>query len=417
MREISERENVSARTLKRYVLSWERDGFEGLKPKQGCCRPDSKLPADFDGVLAAAIALRRESPSRSVKDIILILELEGAIELGSVKRSTLRRHLQAKGYSSSQMSMYSKKGAAARRFQKERRGQLWQSDVKFGPHAALAPGGKRAQTYLCVFIDDATRFIVAARFYPDQTVESLEDCFRRAVQSHGAPDACYVDNGPQYRSEWFARACAKIGTRLLKAKPYHPEGKGKIERFNRETNKLLSELALAKPETIDECNEFLNIWVAEYYHRNPHSGIDGVSPLAKFGADKKPLRFVSAETLKDAFLHTDTRKADKIGCVSFGGDLYEAGLAYVGRRVQIRFDPTWTDEIEVLREGADPLVCKKLAISENCGGKRGLPEWMSQTPPENSRMLDVLKAKHAERKDEGAIATSFAEFWEGGGNV
>jgi len=417
MREISEREGVSRRTLGRYLAAWEAGGYDALKPKRGWARETPGRTGDWDRIVDAAVALRRELPSRSVKDIIMILELEGSVEPGSVKRSTLQRHLQARGYSASRMAMYSKSGLAARRFQKQHRMQLLQSDVKFGPHVPLKAGGRPVQTYLVVFVDDATRYIVGARFYPDQSVRALEDCLRRAVQAYGAPDACFVDNGGQYRSRWLADACAKIGTRLLKARPYHPEAKGKVERLNREVDKLLAELALAKPKTMDDCNEFLSAWVDEYYHKNPHSGLDGVSPLAKFRSDGRPLRFVPAEALKDAFLHTETRKVDKTGCVSFEGGLYEVGLAYVGRRVHIRFDPAWTEEVEVLREGAEPIRATRLVISEHCGAKREIPEGMMQTPPETSRMLDALKAKHAESKDGGEIATSFKELWEGRSNV
>jgi len=417
MREISEREGISTRTLSRYVVAWETGGYDALKPKQGWVRTTDGRPEDWERIVDAAIALRRELPTRSVRDIIKILELEDAIEKDSVKRSTLQRHLQARGYSASQVSLYSKPGLATRRFQKEHRMQLLQSDVKFGPHVPLKHGGKPVQIYLVIFVDDATRFIVSARFYADQTIRSLEDCFRRAVQAYGVPDACFVDNGSQYRSYWFSDACAKIGTKLLKARPYHPESKGKVERLNREIDKLIAELALAKPKTMDDCNEFLSAWVDEYYHKNPHSGLDGISPLAKFRSDSRPLRFVPAEALRDAFLHTETRKVDKTGCVSFEGGLYEVGLAYVGCRVTIRFDPAWTGEVEVLREGAGPIRATRLVISEHCGAKREIPEGMRQTPPETSRMLDALKAKHAESKDGGEIATSFKELWEGRGNV
>jgi len=417
MREISEREGISCRTLSRYVDSWEAGGYEALKPKQGYARANTNRPENWDAIVDAAISLRRELPSRSVKDIIKILELEEAIEPGSVKRSTLQRHLQGKGYSASRMNMYSKTGSAARRFQKQHRMMLVQSDVKYGPHVAVKLGEKPVQIYLTTFIDDCTRYLVAARFYDNQGVMSLEDCFRRAVQSYGAPDACYVDHGPQYRSEWFTQACAKIGTKLLRAKPYHPEGKGKVEIFNKNIDKLLAELTLAKPRTIDDCNDFLAAWVEEYYHKNPHAGIGGVTPAAKFLADSKPLRFVPADMLRDAFLHTDVRKVDKTGCVKFEGSIYEVGLSYVGSMVTLRFDPAWKEEIEVMREGAEPLRVKQLAIGDNCGVRKELPEWMKQTPPVSSRMLDGLKARHDANKSANEIATSFKKLWEGCANV
>ena len=229
-REITERSGISARTLRRYVSAWKGGGFEALKPKQGWERPDSSLGDNFGHIVDVAIELRRESPSRSVADIIKILELEGAISPGEVARSTLQRHLALRGYASSQMRIYSNKGSAAKRFQKEHRNQLWMSDIKYGP---FVPGenGRKKQIFLVVWIDDAVRYIVSARFYLDQTVNAIEDSLYRAVQKFGVPEKIFVDNGKQYRSKWLSQACAKLGIRLLTSRPYHPAGKGYVQTF------------------------------------------------------------------------------------------------------------------------------------------------------------------------------------------
>ena len=412
---ICEREGISGRTLRRRLAAWEENGFEGLKPRSGWERPDSRLGGGFEEVVAAAIELRREAPGRSVADIIRILELEGAIPEGSVARSTLQRHLAAKGYAASQVRMYTKKGAAARRFRKEHRGELWMGDIKVGP---FVPGkdGKKRQIYLVAWLDDATRFIVGARFYTDQTTSAIEDSLRRGVQAFGVPDRIFVDNGKQYRSKWLSGACAKLGIRLLTARPYHPESKGALERFNQTVGKLISEAALKKLSSIDEYNEMLRVWLDEYYHKNPHSGLGGISPAAAFGADTRPLRFVPAETLKDAFTRTEARKVDKSGCVSFQGSLYEVGVAFIGRKVEVRFDPTWTEEIEIHHEGAKPFLAKRLVIGPDCGTRPELPEGMRLKGATTSRMLDALKNRHGEGRQGGGIATTFKEYWEGDGN-
>ena len=231
MQKITERGQVSERTVRRWLASWAEKGFEGLKPSMGHARPDARLPESFDEIVDEAITLRREAPSRSVRDIIKILELEEKIEPGQVSRSTLQRRLQDKGYSASQIRMYVKKGAAARRFQKEHRCQLWQSDVKYGPFAAEGKGARKKQLYLVSWIDDATRFVVSSNFYLTEGISAIEDSFRAGVQKYGAPDAIYVDNGSGYKSGWLKTACAKIGTKYLSARPYHAEGKGYVKTY------------------------------------------------------------------------------------------------------------------------------------------------------------------------------------------
>lgn len=411
--EIAERGGVSERTIRRYVNDWGNGGFDALKPKRGWERPDSRLGEGFARVIDAAIALRRESPSRSVADIIKILELEGSVQPGEIKRSTLQRHLASRGYASSRMRMYTSKGAAARRFQKEHRNQLWMGDIKYGPYVTCGDGRKR-QIYLAVWIDDATRFIVSARFYTDQTVSAIEDSLYRGVQKHGVPDKVFVDNGRQYRSKWLSEACAKLGIRLLTSKPYHPEGKGLVERFNRTVDKFISEAAFKKPSGLDEYNELLKLWLDGYYHARPHSALSGISPGTAFGADPRPLKFAHADKLKDAFLRKETRKVDKTGCVSFSGNLYEAGLAYIGEKVEIWFDPSWTDEIEIRFGQSPPAIARRLVIGADCGAAPGLPEHMKAAPPETSRLLDALKKERALKRQGPEIATTFKGYWEEG---
>jgi transposase InsO family protein len=415
MRETTVREGISDRTLRRYLEMYRDGDFEGLMPRTGWERPDSKRPENFPDILESAITLRREVPSRSVRDILEILRLEGMENAGSIARSTLQRHLQSSGYGTHQMKKYTKDETAARRFQKEHRCQLWQGDIKYGPFACTTPGGRKGQIYLVVWIDDCTRFIMAARFYDNQTVDVIEDSLRRAIGMAGVPDRIFVDNGKQYRSKWLSRACDKLGIRLLTAKPYSPEGKGKIERFNSEIDRFLAEAVLKKPADINEYNDLLRLWIDEYYSKRAHSGIGGVSPATKFETDTRPLKFASADKLRDAFLHREDRRVSKVGCVSFGGTQYEVGLEYAGRTIEVAYDPSWTEEIEIHCDGQKPFVARKLQISENCGAKQELPEHMADVAPKTSRLLDALEANRA-RKDPG-VAAQFKSFWEDAANV
>ena len=72
----------------------------------------------------------------------------------------------------------------------------------------------------------------------------------------------------------MARTCAKLGIRLLFAKPYSPEATGKIERFNRVVDAFLNEAALVKPKTLDEFNKLFHVWLDECYQNKPHSALE-----------------------------------------------------------------------------------------------------------------------------------------------
>ena len=125
--EICERNQISSRTLERYLSAYLNGGFEALKPQSRRAESKFKIPQEL---LDEAIQLRRELPSRSIPTIIQILELEGKAAPGFLKRTTLQDALSRAGYSSSMMKIYNDKGYGSQRFQRIHRNDLWQGDIK-----------------------------------------------------------------------------------------------------------------------------------------------------------------------------------------------------------------------------------------------------------------------------------------------
>ncbi len=134
---ICEQTGLSERTLRRYLAKYREEGFAGLKPRGKGRKPsEATIPPE---VLEQAILLRRKVPGRSVAQLIQILEWEGRIRPGEIKRSTLQEKLAQRGYSTRHMRMYAESGVAARRFQQRHRNRLWHSDLKYGLICPSAP--------------------------------------------------------------------------------------------------------------------------------------------------------------------------------------------------------------------------------------------------------------------------------------
>ena len=74
---IAEKNDISERTVRRYVSTYREKGFDGLKPAERTYYSKDNKPENYDELLEDAIQLRREVPRRSVEQIILILESEG----------------------------------------------------------------------------------------------------------------------------------------------------------------------------------------------------------------------------------------------------------------------------------------------------------------------------------------------------
>jgi hypothetical protein len=284
---------------------------------------------------------------------------------------------------------------------------LWQSDVKYGIYLSEANNPKKKfRTYLLVILDDATRFVVHAEFYSDQKQPILEDGMRKAILRYGAPKSIYVDNGKIFTSTWLQLGCAKLNIRHLKAKPYNPEGKGKVERFNRTVESFLAELSLQKVDTLEELNRLFSAWLSEGYNNKPHSALNEHTPAEVFASDNAPLRFHSMETICEAFLHEAERTVDKTGCLNLNGKLYDAGAEWRRKRVTVRFDPFNLEEIQLWYRGEQKKVIHAVQIGEYNDTQKVVSDHVEQSA--ESRVLKVFIKEQQERfkKNTGAFSLS-----------
>jgi len=389
--EIMESYGIAERTLRRYVQLYRENGLKGLEPKpKSAAGKFLAIPAE---ILDLAKRYKEELPERSVRSIIKILENEGHVKKGSIARSTLTHNLASLGYSTSQLRANRGTGAA-RRFVRVGRNTLWQSDVKVGPYVPDEKGNKR-KTYLATFIDDATRVITHSEFYFNHRVPILEDCFRKAMLKFGKADAVYVDNGKEYVSRWMRIGCAKLGIRHITAKPYSPQSKGKIERFNLYVNEFIREASLAQVKSLAHLNQLYRVWLEEAYQHKEHIGLSGRSPMEAFQGDQKRVKFASAQECYDAFLHEETRIVDKTGCFSLHGVTYEAGISFIRKKVDVRFDPFELSVVEVWHGGAKQLDAKPVIVSEftNTSTQRTVATEIGR-----SRLLDAYVKENEKRK-------------------
>lgn len=246
---VCDRGGLSGRTLRRWVAAFKKQGFDGLLARErkdkGSCK---SIPAE---VLQIAAELRQELPARSAQRVQQLLAAEGY----KVARSTLERQLRLQGLSGREIKAAQKR-VVSRRFNRQGRNTLWQTDLKYGPYLPDPDHpGHKLRTYLIAIIDDATRMVVQAEFYANQKLPVLEDAFRKAILRCGTPDNLYLDNGKIFVSQWLRLACAKLRIRYLNTKAYSPESKGKIERFNRTVEEFLQEAYLEKVQTLEQLNK------------------------------------------------------------------------------------------------------------------------------------------------------------------
>jgi hypothetical protein len=267
-----------------------------------------------------------------------------------------------------------------RRFAFARAGQLWMSDVMHGPSVTVGDRTRR-KTYLIAFIDDATRVVPYAAFTLSENTQTFLPILKQAILRRGYCERLYVDNGANYRSHHLALVCAKLGIALIHARPYRPQGKGKIERFFRSLRaQLLTRLAAEDTQSLEALNRRLHVWLQSEYHHSPHRGLEGQTPLERWAQTAQEVRFPETGLdLDELFLFETTRKVQKDRTVSLNGTLYEVDAALVGERITLRYDPAapTSRPIQVWHDSRQIQLARPVDLYANCFVKRHRP---SATP-------------------------------------
>jgi len=364
MKEIQENGGPSIRTLKRYYNKYLEDGFYALTPKIHNISGEKTIS---DEILEKAVILRRENPKRSINDIILIMELNGMIEKGGIKRSTLQKRMQEKNFSKKEMMQYVlQPGISAHRFQKNHRMDQIQSDFKYAMYLPIGKNGEMIQLYWICWIDDYSRMILDGRFYTSQSFYEVETSLKRVIQNYGIPSTILLDNGSAYIDKRLKMVCSKCGITIYHARPYNAKCKGKVERRNSMMNEFLSEAVLDKYTSLEEVNENYKAWERIYHNERHRDYLKYGTPTLTFKKDTKPLRFIDGEIIKEAFLTRISRKVNNDATVSIDGTYYEvSNPQLIGLEVEILFDPQKMDKIVVRRPGYDNATASKLKIKAN----------------------------------------------------
>ena len=311
------RTQVAAETLRDWLKRYRQGGFDALMPRPRADRGRSRTlpPEVVDCLLSIKEANRKLSVRLAIQEARATGKLPDELPLppSTVHRLFIRHGLMQKhGDEPTDRDR--------RRFAFEHASELWMSDVMHGPKVWLGDRTKR-KTYLIAFLDDATRVIPYAAFALAENTQAFLPILKQAILRRGFPQRLYVDNGAAYRSHHLALVCAKLGIALIHARPYRPQGKGKMERwFLTLRTQLLTRLIPQDTQSLEALNRRLWAWVEGEYHHTPHRGLNGQTPLERWGQSAQDVRFPEPDLdLDDLFLFEAKRKVQKDRTVSLQG--------------------------------------------------------------------------------------------------
>ena len=231
------------------------------------------------------------------------------------------------------------------------------ADFLHGPKLRIK--GKKHKTYLHAIMDDSSRYVVGARFYFSENVESLIGELMKAGRTFGLPQRFYVDNGAAYSSRHLKIICARLSMHLIHTQPYQPQGRAKVERFFRTVREQF--LARERFTTLEQMNREFLAWLAEY-HQRPHKTLK-CPPLAKRMNSENVCRNLPEVADLEALFRMEKRcRVYLDGTIRLKNQIFEVPGCPPNSRVKVYFMP-W--DLSRVYYGDEMALAKPLSRTDN----------------------------------------------------
>ncbi len=325
------RKKISLSTLRRKYNIYVAGGFANLIRKK---RNDiGKSRARSDEIMAKAIELKKEQPIRS--DIVINHFLKDTFGK-TVPRSSLYRHLKQAGATKIKLGVSKLK--VRKRWSRDHTHDLWVGDFEEGPYVIV--DGNVVPTYLCLWIDCHSRYIVEARYYLKQTLDVLIDSLLRAWAVHGKSKQIYVDRAKIYISNAFKAACCSLGIKHSNRPSGDPAAGGVVERFFETLqSQFEAEVRAGDILYLDALNRGLCAYLMVGYHQNMHSETRQ-TPQQRYHSGLGIIRPVDMQEAIKFFMEEEKRTVHKdFSDIQLKTSFYKVDKKFRGDKVLIRYDP------------------------------------------------------------------------------
>jgi hypothetical protein len=322
---------VNYASLERWFYNYKKFGLSGITPK---ARVDTGKPRVLsEETIEAIYNLREKFPYITGKAIYNKLIEEGIVNAKDISLATIHRYIRNNG-----LKPFTGIAQEVRTFEMEFANDCWQSDYSSGP--IITVSGKKIQTFLIAFLDDASRHILHAQFYANENSVNMQDSFRQAISKFGVPKKLFTDNGKAFDNLQLQLICASLGIVLTRTRPYVPIGRGKIERvFRTVKDGWMNSTDWNMFSSIDDINASLSAFLSEKYTNTVHSSLQ-CSPKERFMRDYDRIRHIPTEQLDFYFLHRKECRVTNAATIKLLGTEYETPQQFIGAKIKIRYLPT-----------------------------------------------------------------------------
>ena len=269
-------------TYYKWRRTYDEDGLQGLaKTKPQAKRVWNRLE---EKEISRVLEIARLHPELSSRLLAVKITDE---EDFSISESTVYRILKENNLISPR-PMAQLPAAKEWKHKMTRPDELWQSDAT---NIFVVGCGYYK---LIPVEDDYSRKIIGYDIRPDETAFSFADVVEIAIENakreghlvdkDNMPHL-YTDNGSGFTSGIMDEYLSAHGIKHILGTPYHPQGRGKIERFNRRIKDRLCLVVYCSPEELRRAvDEAIPV-----YNATPHESLDNVSPNDVYAGRKEEI--------------------------------------------------------------------------------------------------------------------------------
>lgn len=328
-RELFRRFEIHPSTGYKWLDRWQAD--QGLADRSR--RPHASPQRTNHEAEERILAIRDAHPAWGARKIIRCLEREG---VKSPAFSTVHAILRRSGRVQAPIGG----AAASQRFEMPAPNLLWQMDFK-----GWVRLGNDALCHPLTVLDDHSRYDLCLQACANQRGDTVRERLELTFRRYGLPEAFFVDNGTPWGDpsgqRWtrFSVWLLKLGINVIHSRPYHPQSRGKNERFHRT---LAAEVfALSRFRDLAETQRAFDAWREVYNFERPHEALGQDVPASRYRPSLRSMPKSLPAPEYDS--HELVRAVSSTKAyVSFKGRFWKVPQAFCGERLAIR--PTSSED-------------------------------------------------------------------------
>ena len=392
------------RTLCRWVKNYGDAGLAGLEDKERQ-RTTTSVVLSTE-VVDFLRAEKTEDPAVSSPELIRRAVEEKIIDdVFEINRSAVWRASKRMGLPTRRRP--TKSEGDCRRFAYEARMMMMLADGKY-----FRAGDKRLKRVAIFYIDDCTRFILHVVVgTSESTLLFLRGLYEVLLQ-YGIMNIVYLDLGPGFKSGDTRRVIASIeGMHLILGTKSYPEGRGKVERFNRTAQERVLR-GLDGAAHVDPALESLQLRLrvfVDQYNDTVHESLDGRTPRQAWHQCERALRLPqSEEKLREHFIIPELRKVSGDHIVNVGGQEYEVPRGLQRQKITV-YRHVLDGKLSIIH-GDERVFLQVVDKADNARARR---RGRSHEPaPSDNEKIPNTAAERSFQKQFGPITDADGGFTE-----